>query len=197
MSDISDFERMAEEGQETSERFTGTVFVVDDEPEIVEILSDLICSLGYHVVGFTEPAPLLQAFRAGTPDLVVTDHRMPGMTGSELLREIRKIDPAIPVVMISGFLDRQDFIQVISEGVFAIIDKPFSSERVLKVCRNAVDFSQAQKVMNRSLNLLLFHCDDIRTFLDSQGRSDLGQTLQQEIRQMVEQRRKIQGIERG
>jgi DNA-binding NtrC family response regulator len=175
----------------------GTVFIVDDEPEIVEILSDLVGSLGFKVTGFTDPKVMIDAFRLGTPDLVLTDHKMPGTTGLELLSLVRKINPDVPVVMISGYLDRKELIQAISAGVFAVIEKPFDSDRVLQVCKNAVAFSQAAQLLNRSLNLLLFHCDDIQAFLVSQGKGDLARTVHSEIQYLAEQRRKIQNFERG
>jgi len=197
MSDFGDFERMVDVPMGGEAEVQGTVFVVDDEPEIVEILSDLVGSLGYRVTGFTDPKSMIEAFRLGTPDLVLTDHKMPGTTGLELLGILRKINPDVPVVMISGYLDRQDLIQAISAGVFAVIEKPFDSDRVLQVCKNAVAFSQAAKLLNRSLNLLLFHCDDIQTFLVSQGKGDLARTVHAEIQYLAEQRRKLQNIERG
>jgi CheY-like chemotaxis protein len=197
MSDFGDFERMADVPARGESGIQGKVFVVDDEPEIVEILSDLVGSLGYKVTGFTDSKAMLDAFRLGTPDLVLTDHKMPGTTGLELLEMVRKINPDVPVVMISGYLDRKDMIQAISAGVFAVIEKPFDSDRVLQVCKNAVDFSHAAQLLNRSLNLLLFHCDDIQSFLVSQGKGDLARTVHSEIQYLAEQRRKLQQIERG
>jgi CheY-like chemotaxis protein len=197
MSDFGDFERMVDVSAGSESELQGKVFVVDDEPEIVEILSDLVGSLGYKVTGFTDSKSMLDAFRLGTPDLVLTDHKMPGTTGLELLGLVRKINPDVPVVMISGYLDRKDLIQAISEGVFAVIEKPFDSDRVLQVCKNAVAFSHAAKLLSRSLNLLLFHCDDIQAFLVSQGKGDLAHTVHAEIQYLAEQRRKLQNIERG
>jgi CheY-like chemotaxis protein len=197
MSDIVDFERMAGPSAGVDAGIQGKIFIVDDEPEIVEILSDLVGSLGFKVTGFTEPRAMLEAFRNETPDVVLTDHKMPGTTGLELLGFVRKINPEVPVVMISGYLDRKELIQAISAGVFAVIEKPFDSERVLQVCRNAVDFSHAAQLLNRSLNLLLFHCDDIQAFLVSQGKGDLAGTVHAEIQYLAEQRRKLQNIERG
>jgi hypothetical protein len=88
-------------------------------------------------------------------------------------------------------------IQAISAGVFAVIEKPFDSDRVLQVCKNAVDFSHAAQLLNRSLNLLMFHCDDIQSFLVSQGKGDLARAVHSEIQYLAEQRRKLQQIERG
>ncbi len=197
MSDFGDFERLVDVAAGGGSELQGKVFVVDDEPEIVEILSDLVGSLGYRVTGFTDPKAMLDSFRLGTPDLVLTDHKMPGTTGLELLGMVRKINPDVPVVMISGYLDRKDMIQAISAGVFAVIEKPFDSDRVLQVCKNAVDFSHAAHLLNRSLNLLMFHCDDIQSFLVAQGKDDLARTVHAEIQYLAEQRRKLQHIERG
>jgi CheY-like chemotaxis protein len=197
MSDFGDFERMADSASVSEAGVQGKVFVVDDEPEIVEILTDLVGSLGFKVTGFTDPRAMLDAFRLATPDVVLTDHKMPGTTGLQLLALVRKINPDVPVVMISGYLDRKELIHAISAGVFAVIEKPFDSDRVLQVCKNAVDYSHAGQLLNRSLNLLLFHCDDIQAFLVSQGKGDLASTVHAEIQYLAEQRRKLQHFERG
>jgi DNA-binding NtrC family response regulator len=197
MNDFGDFERMIDLPDGKKDSASVRIFVVDDEPEIVEILSDLVSSLGYSVSGFTDPLEMLKAFQVGAPDLILTDHRMPTLSGTELLRRVKEIDPEIPIVIVSGYLDRKDFIDAISAGVFAVVEKPFDADRVTQVCKNGVALAQATRLLNRSLNLLLFHCDDIRAYLVSQGKAQLADTIHEEISQLVDQRRKIQLVSRG
>jgi PAS domain S-box-containing protein len=82
------------------------VLVVDDEEPLVRLASETLERLGYAPVSFTSSTAALAAFRANPQrfDAVLTDERMPGLSGSALIREVRGIRDAIPVVLMSGYL---------------------------------------------------------------------------------------------
>jgi CheY-like chemotaxis protein len=82
------------------------VLVVDDEEPLVRLAIETLARLGYAPVGFTSSAEALAAFQADPQhfDAVLTDERMPGLTGSALIREVRGIRASIPVVLMSGYL---------------------------------------------------------------------------------------------
>jgi len=82
------------------------VLVLDDEEALVRLAIETLKSLGYAPVGFTSSAAALAAFRADPEefDVLLTDQRMPGLTGSALIREVRGIREAMPVVLMSGYL---------------------------------------------------------------------------------------------
>jgi DNA-binding NtrC family response regulator len=82
------------------------VLVVDDEEPLVRLATETLRQLGYAPVGFTSSAAALAAFRADPQrfDAVLTDERMPGLSGTALIREMRVMRGAIPVVLMSGYL---------------------------------------------------------------------------------------------
>ena len=82
------------------------VLVVDDEEPLVRIATETLAELGYRPVGFTSSSAALEAFRADPLgfDAVITDERMPGMSGSTLIREVRGIRAGIPTMLMSGYL---------------------------------------------------------------------------------------------
>ena len=82
------------------------VLVVDDEEPLVNLATRILADLGYLPEGFTSSQAALAAFRAEPQrfDAVISDERMPGMSGSTLIREVRSIRAAIPVVLISGYV---------------------------------------------------------------------------------------------
>jgi PAS domain S-box-containing protein len=82
------------------------VLVVDDEEPLVRLATETLERLGYAAVGFTSSSAALAAFRADPQrfDAVLTDERMPGMSGTTLIREVRGIRDSIPVVLMSGYL---------------------------------------------------------------------------------------------
>jgi PAS domain S-box-containing protein len=81
------------------------VLIVDDEPALVRIASETLEQFGYRTFGFTSSGAALQAFRDDPLgfDAVLTDERMPGMTGSALIREIRGLRAGIPTLLMSGY----------------------------------------------------------------------------------------------
>jgi len=99
------------------------VLVVDDEEPLVRLATETLESLGYAPVGFTSSIAALAAFRAEPArfDAVLTDERMPGMSGSALIREVRGIRDTIPIVLMSGY-PRLD-----GEAADVIVRKPLSA----------------------------------------------------------------------
>src|SRR5262249_39825247 len=82
------------------------VLVVDDEESLIEVATRALEDLGYLAVGFTSSSAALAAFRADPQrfDALITDERMPEMTGSALIREVRGIRGSMPIVLMSGYL---------------------------------------------------------------------------------------------
>jgi CheY-like chemotaxis protein len=99
------------------------VLVVDDEEPLVRLATETLERLGYAPVGFTSSAAALAAFRADPQrfDAVLTDERMPGLSGSALIREVRGIRDAIPVVLMTGYLGMK------SVDADVVLRKPLSA----------------------------------------------------------------------
>ncbi len=99
------------------------VLVVDDEEPLVRLATETLELLGYAPVAFTSSTAALAAFRADPQrfDAVLTDERMPGLSGSALIREVRGIRQAIPVVLMSGYLGMR------SVDADVVVRKPLSA----------------------------------------------------------------------
>ncbi len=102
------------------------VLVVDDEEPLVRLATETLKQLGYAPVGFTSSAAALAAFRADPQrfDAVLTDERMPGLSGTTLIREMRVVRGAIPVVLMSGYLG----IESVEADV--VVRKPLSAREL-------------------------------------------------------------------
>lgn len=96
-------------GAATLERQPATVFVVDDEPMLLELAVLTLEPLGHVVRTFCSPETALREFAAAAPDLVITDYAMGRMSGMDLIRECRRINPAQKIIMVSGTVDEQVF----------------------------------------------------------------------------------------
>jgi CheY-like chemotaxis protein len=99
-------EKMADESRRLPRGAGQRVLVVDDEEPLVDLATKTLERLGYAPVGFTSSDAALAAFRADPQrfDVMLTDERMPGLSGSTLIREVRGMRDSIPVVLMSGYL---------------------------------------------------------------------------------------------
>jgi CheY-like chemotaxis protein len=104
-----------------------TVVLVDDEVAYIDLLQQLLSEhLGCPVLGFNTPAEALQALPGLNVGLIITDYQMPRMNGLEFIAEVQKLNPAIPVVMITAFqlkFTPQELARV--PALKAVIRKPF------------------------------------------------------------------------
>jgi CheY-like chemotaxis protein len=82
-----------------------TIFVVDDEPMLLDLAAAILQPLGFNVQTFRDPKKALKEFSAARPEVVVTDYAMGEMNGLDLLRECRRINPRQKVLLLSGTVD--------------------------------------------------------------------------------------------
>jgi DNA-binding NtrC family response regulator len=111
-----------------------TVLLVDDEEPLVRLGEELMARLGYEPVGFTSSAAALASFRNSPQrfDIVLTDEAMPEMTGSELVREIRKIRPDVPVVIMTGYVSASLVARAREAGATDVLGKPLVSGEIAR-----------------------------------------------------------------
>jgi signal transduction histidine kinase len=113
------------------------ILLIDDEIEVVRATKDLLESFGYEVQAFTLPASALRQFKSGERafDVVLTDNLMPDMTGLELAHAIRESDTAIPIVLMSGYLDDKADR---SPAITVTISKPTSGRELSKLIQQVI-----------------------------------------------------------
>jgi len=104
------------------------VLIVDDEAPLVRLARETLEELGYLPVAFTSSVAALEAFRAEPErfDAVITDERMPVMSGSALIREIRGIRRAIPILLVSGYVGGEVTRRALESGANEVLKKPLS-----------------------------------------------------------------------
>ena len=168
-----------------------SVYIVDDEAEIAEFLSDILSSAKMTTTTFTDPLKLVDAVKANIPDLVVADFKMPVMNGLGVLKAVREIDSDLPVIFVSGMLTKEILIEAINNGVAGTLEKPFRPDMVITHCSVAAKTYKLLKMLNRTMNLIVYQFSDLDDFLRSQGKEDQRQTIQSEIESLLELRRQF------
>src|SRR6187455_376230 len=130
------------------------ILVIDDEAAIRDSLRMILEYEDYEFIGAPSGTEGIAIVKRDLPDMVVLDIKMPGMNGLETLTEIRKVNEALPVAMISGHGTITDAMQATRLGAFDFIEKPFTSERVIVTLRNVLKQSELS-AENRDLKLAM------------------------------------------
>ena len=111
------------------------VLAVDDEPEVLAALEEMLATLGYEPAGFRDSREALAAFRANPTrfEALVSDEVMPGLTGTQLAIELRKINPALPILIASGYGGSGFETRALSAGVNRVLKKPYRMSEIGEV----------------------------------------------------------------
>jgi PAS domain S-box-containing protein len=109
-----------------------TVMIVDDEQSLVALAEEVVARLGYEPVGFASSTAALEAFLAAPArfDAVLTDEMMPDLTGTELARQIRRICPSVPILMMSGRAEAPLVDRATEAGIAEVLRKPLHGREI-------------------------------------------------------------------
>jgi len=120
-----------------------TVLIVDDEPEQLSLFSELLREIGLRVVTSTSAQAAVAAVRAGTRiDLVITDLKMPGMSGLDFIEVFLSILPDVPVIVLTAQGEIDAYFKAFSLGVFAFINKPVVKRELVGVVKAAIGITK-------------------------------------------------------
>src|ERR1035437_9375190 len=109
---------------------SGRILVIDDEPQITRVLRASLSAQGFDVRTANEPEEGLQVFKDWTPDLVITDLMMPGMSGVEVCRAIR-VHSAVPILVLSVRDHERSKVEALDAGADDYVTKPFNIQELL------------------------------------------------------------------
>ncbi|QZX82868.1 two-component system response regulator DctD [Metapseudomonas otitidis] len=133
---------------------TVQVLLIDDDPHLRQALSQTLDLAGLKVASLGDAKGVADALDPDWPGVVVSDIRMPGIDGLELLRQLHARDPQLPVLLITGHGDVPLAVQAMRAGAYDFLEKPFASDDLLDSVRRALDL-RGLVLENRSLRLAL------------------------------------------
>jgi two-component system nitrogen regulation response regulator GlnG len=118
---------------------TTQVYVVDDDESIRWVLERALRNAGMQPTSFEAAEPALAALRSRAPDVLLTDVRMTGKSGLELMRSAHQLHPELPVVVMTAHSDLESAVAAYGSGAFEYLPKPFDIDQALDLVRRAVD----------------------------------------------------------
>jgi len=122
-----------------------SILVVDDDPDIREVIKDRLESLGYEVLTASRGQECLDCLEKQYPQLILLDIEMPGMSGLEVLREIRKRQVNVSVLMISAYGTIERAVEAMREGAYDFIPKPFEPSHLALIIQRALERDSLKK----------------------------------------------------
>ena len=122
-----------------------SVLIVDDEPSILQTLSGLLSDEGFEVTTAVNGYEALKIIDVESPDLVLLDIWMPGIDGIETLKEIKKDNPHIQVIIITGHGNIETAVRATKLGAFDLIEKPLSIDKIILAINNALNFRRLEE----------------------------------------------------
>ncbi|WP_316348937.1 sigma-54 dependent transcriptional regulator [Desulfuromonas acetoxidans] len=115
------------------------VLLIDNEEGLCRMMEAVLKDSGYQVKSYTRSFEAVEDFEAETYDLVISDIKMPGMDGLEVLQKIRSKDQRVPVIMITAYATVETSIQALRKGAYDMLTKPFEPEELLYRVKNALN----------------------------------------------------------
>jgi len=128
------------------------VLLIEDEASVRLATEQALSLAGMAVAGFANAEDALAAISADFPGVVLSDVRLPGMSGMALLDEAARRDPDLPVILVTGHGDVELAVQAMRRGAYDFVEKPFGAERLVDVIRRALD-RRRLVLENRALRL--------------------------------------------
>ena len=113
------------------------VWVVDDDQSVRWVLEKALHQAGMEVRSFERAEHVLEAIQTGTPDVLITDVRMPGMTGIALLERLHEKAPALPIIVITAHSDLENAVAAYQGGAFEYLPKPFDIDEAIDLVNKA------------------------------------------------------------
>ncbi len=119
-----------------------TILVVDDEKNYLLVMEALLRKEGYDVMTASSGREALKVLKETEADLIVTDMKMPGLDGLELLAALKEQDPDLPVIMMTAFGTVEKAVEAMKKGAYDYFTKPFENERMLLTVAKALEMSR-------------------------------------------------------
>jgi DNA-binding NtrC family response regulator len=127
-----------------------SILVADDEPNSLFAICQILKEEGYRAIPANNGQEALGKLKTDSIDIIITDERMPDLSGMELLREVRNSDPPVPVILITAFGSVSMAVEALKEGAYYFFEKPIFDklERFLAIIRQIVRTQQMERELD-------------------------------------------------
>jgi signal transduction histidine kinase/ActR/RegA family two-component response regulator len=126
------------------------VLIVDDEPSVVEVFQEFLASQGYALSVAANGEEAVRMLPELKPEMILTDLNLPGLSGLEVMRAAKRVDPEVCVVVVTGYASASTAIDALRQGAYDYVTKPFDLDDVFQIVERGIA-NRRLKVLNREL----------------------------------------------
>ena len=166
------------------------IFFVDDEPAVCRSVAQTLQRSGYTVSCFADADHCLQRLQVQSCDLLITDVKMPGMDGIELVRRAKCIAPWLPILVITGYGDIPMAVRAVKAGAAEFIEKPLQKQSFLAAVQAALKQQDLRNIL-KGKSLSKKEMAILRLILQGSSNKEIAQILHRSIRTIEDHRRYI------
>ncbi|MDH4161374.1 MAG: response regulator [Nitrospirota bacterium] len=134
--------------------FRDSILIVDDNEAALRVTSSLFREKGYEVISCGDPREAVDKLQCIDFDAVLSDIKMPGLSGLQLLNEIHAVDPELPVVLMTGSAELDMAIDAVKKDAFDFVTKPYQPDYLLDSIKRAVDCRKNRRLEKNGKSLL-------------------------------------------
>jgi len=158
-----------------------SVFVVDNELKVLEVVGETLGSLGIEVTCFVHPAKCLERLSSQKCDLLIADLKMPEMDGMELVASVKRMAPWVPVLIITGYGDVRTAVSAIKAGAVDFIEKPLDKQNLVRTVKAIL---QENVLPNASVGkpLTAVEAKILKLVIDGKSNRDIAELLKRSVR---------------
>ncbi len=149
------------------------ILIIDDEEDIRLTLEELLVRTGYQIQGAGDGIEGLKLLETFKPELVITDLKMPNMSGSEFISKAKNLVPSVDVILMTGYGDKEIVIECLRQGLFDYFDKPFNYQKMVLSVKKCFELRKIKKELSDEKNFtenILNNLHEIVIAIDNQGK---------------------------
>ncbi len=166
------------------EESKGTILVVDDDPHVLAATSMLLDAKGYTAIACQDSREAVRRMVEANAEIVLSDIKMPNVTGIELLAKIHEINPEMPVILMTAYAELEIALDAIREGAFDMVIKPYNSDYLIFTIDKAVRYETVIK-MERNYKQVLEETVEKRTAELASALSSLKESSTEMIKRLA------------
>jgi two-component system nitrogen regulation response regulator NtrX len=156
------------------------ILIVDDEDAFRSIVKEILIDEEFSAAESPNGLNAIEIFKINSFDAVLLDLRMPGMDGIETLQELKKIDPHIPIIILTAFGDIPTAVEAVKQGAYDFITKPPEFDKLITIIKRAVEMRRPKmEAMKRKTPVLSNREKEVLKWLkEGKGSWDISRILQ-------------------
>lgn len=169
----------------------GTIAILSKNNDHFAALQSELIEVGFDVHTFSQIADLIDVLKLNPPDVILCDDSTFVMSGGEFLCEVESLQAELPLILLTSTPTKEMALKAMNQGVFSVLKSDTEAHVIVSQLDIAIEKSKTQQLLNRTINLFLFHFSDFDDFLKIQGNKELSDTLHDKLKLILKQRQDL------